>query len=391
VGPIHPSQEPLLPPSDAPRAGRVATRPPAARLHPLDGVGLRQRVQEALDHHIAHQREVLAEVGAPVTELVDSVADLLAGGKRLRAAFLYWGYRAFTDHDSDALVRAASAVEVFQAAALLHDDVMDNSDLRRGRPTAHRAFTIRHAEAGWAGASTEFGQAAAILAGDLCLNWCDEIFAGSGLPPEQIARARPVFDTMRTQLMGGQYLDVLQSARDWTALSHDERIAQCRRVIRYKSAKYSVEHPLLIGAHAAGAPAHARAALSRYGLALGEAFQLRDDILGVFGDPGSTGKPAGDDLREGKQTVLMAQALEHGSADDLDALRASVGRPDLTEREVETCRDILRRSGALDRTEQMIDAGCAQARAALATIPDLREEGRHALEDLVAISTARAT
>ncbi len=380
-----------MPPSDASRAGRVATRPHTARLHPLDGVGLRSRVQAVLDDHIAHQREVLAEVGAPVTELVDAVADLLAGGKRLRAAFLYWGYRAFTDHDSDALVRAASAVEVFQAAALLHDDVMDNSDLRRGRPTAHRAFTIRHAEAGWAGGSAEFGQAAAILAGDLCLNWCDEIFAGSGLPPEQIARARPVFDTMRTQLMGGQYLDVLQSARDWTALSHDERIAECRTVIRYKSAKYSVEHPLLIGACAAGAPAGTRAALSRYGLALGEAFQLRDDILGVFGDPGSTGKPAGDDLREGKQTVLLAQALQHGSAADLEVLQQSVGRPDLTEREVEACRDILRRSGALDLTEQMIDAGCAEAHAALATIPELRDEGRHALEDLVEISTARAT
>jgi geranylgeranyl diphosphate synthase, type I len=380
-----------VPPSDAPRAEQVETLPGAERLHPLDGVDLRRRVQQALDEHVARQREVLAEVGAPVTELVDAVADLLSGGKRLRAAFLYWGHRAFSDDDSPALVRAASAMEVFQAAALLHDDVMDNSDLRRGRPTAHRAFTTRHAEAGWAGGSAEFGQAAAILAGDLCLNWCDEIFAGSGLPPEQTARARPVFDTMRTQLMGGQYLDVLQSARDWTALSHAERIAQCRTVIRYKSAKYSVEHPLLIGAAAAGAPPESMASLSRYGLALGEAFQLRDDVLGVFGDPDATGKPAGDDLREGKQTVLMAHALEHGSTADVTVLQESLGRPDLTEVEVEACRDILRRSGALTLTEEMIDAGCTQACHALEAVAGLRAQGRAALEDLVAISTARAT
>lgn len=326
-----------------------------------------------------------------MTDLVDAVADLLAGGKRLRAAFLYWGYRAVGGPDSAALVRATGAIEMFQAAALLHDDVMDNSDLRRGRPTAHRAFTTLHTDAGWAGGSAAFGQAAAILAGDLCLNWCDEIFAGSGLPHDQLARSRPVFDTMRTQLMGGQYLDVLLAARDWTSLTHAERIEQCRTVIRYKSAKYSVEHPLLIGADAIGVPPTTRAALSRYGLCLGEAFQLRDDVLGVFGDPATTGKPAGDDLREGKHTVLVAHALEHGDAEDAALLRDALGRPDLTQAQVSSCRAALERSGALRRTEQMITQDCALARSALAEISGLDPLGRQALEDLVAISTARST
>lgn len=260
--------------------------------HPLDGVALRERVAESLQAHLGAQRDVVVEIGEPVFDLIDEIGDLLSGGKRLRAAFLYWGYRAFGGQDSAALVRAASAMELFQAAALLHDDVMDHSDLRRGRPTAHRAFAARHEQAGWSGSSTEFGLAAATLAGDMCLNWSDELFAGSGLPAEQLQRARPVFDTMRTQLMGGQYLDVLTSAQEWTRLSYEDRLDQCLRVIRYKSAKYSIEHPVLLGASAIGASDAAQRSLSDFGLALGEAFQLRDDILGVFGDPQHTGKPA---------------------------------------------------------------------------------------------------
>ncbi|CAN5760980.1 polyprenyl synthetase family protein [soil metagenome] len=359
--------------------------------HPLDAERLRDRVQAELDDDIAHQRTVLAQLGAPMGPLVDAVAALLAGGKRLRAAFLYWGYRALGGVDSPALVRAASSMELFQAAALLHDDVMDDSDLRRGRPTAHRSFATRHAQAGWAGGSERFGQAAAILAGNLCLNWCDEMFTGSALPPGELARARPTFDAMRTQLMGGQFLDVLVSARDWERLDHAERVEQCRTVIRFKSAKYSVEQPLLIGAYAAGAPDPTVAALSGYGLALGEAFQLRDDVLGVFGDPDATGKPAGDDLREGKRTVLVAHALEHADATDATTLLGALGDRDLDSPAVQACRDILRRSGAVERTEAMITAGAERARAALDGIPDLTDEGRDALTDLIVICTARST
>ncbi len=269
---------------------------------PLDRSSLRTRVQAVVDAEIAHQRTVLAPVGADLDPLVDAVASLLVGGKRLRAGFLYWGYRLAGRPDSDALVRMATAMELFQAAALLHDDVMDRSDTRRGRPTAHRALAARHRDAGWSGPSDRFGEGGAILAGDLCLQWTDELVATCGLPAADVARARTTFDTMRTQLMGGQYLDLLESARGWDGLGLEERVASVRRVVRYKSAKYTIEHPLLIGATAGGLPQPVLDELSRYGLALGEAFQLRDDVLGVFGDPERTGKPAGDDLREGKRT-----------------------------------------------------------------------------------------
>lgn len=362
-----------------------------AHAHPLDGVDLRPRVQRALDDHLEHQREVLSELGSPIAPLVDAVGELLSGGKRLRAAFLYWGWRALGGDDSEAAVRAASSMEVFQAAALLHDDVMDNSDLRRGRPTAHRTFATRHRTNGWSGDPERFGHAGAILAGDLCLNWTDEMFATSGLPTTALDRARPEFDRMRTQLMGGQFLDILEAARGWRDLGYEERLRQCLTVIRYKSARYSVQQPLLIGALAAGADQATLAALARYGVHLGEAFQLRDDVLGVFGDPAETGKPAGDDLREGKHTVLIAHALEHADPEGAELVAASLGDPDLDDATVEACRDVLRRSGAVDRTEEMISAGADEARVALDDAPALTDLGRAALVDLVAICTDRAT
>lgn len=359
--------------------------------HALDGVDLRARVQAALDEHLDRQRHVLAELGEPMVPLLQSVADLLAGGKRLRAAFLYWGWRACGGTDGEAIVRAASSMEIFQAAALLHDDVMDNSDLRRGRPTAHRAFAAWHAQQAWGGDPGRFGHAGAILAGDLCLNWTDEVFSTSGLPAEALDRARPEFDRMRTQLMGGQFLDILEGAQGWADVPYAERVRRSRSVIRYKSARYSVQQPLLIGALAAGASASVLDALARYGDELGEAFQLRDDVLGVFGDPEQTGKPAGDDLREGKHTALVAHALEHADPEGAALLSASLGDPDLDDDTVAACRDVLERSGAVDLTETMIQEGAERALDALASANGLSAEGRAALTELVSVCTDRQT
>ncbi|MDQ2782272.1 MAG: polyprenyl synthetase family protein, partial [Actinomycetota bacterium] len=324
--------------------------------HPLDLCDLRRRIQLAVDTEMAVQSEVLAPVGDAVEPLVDSIVRLLAGGKRLRAAFLYWGYRAAGQADSDAAVRLATSMEFFQAAALLHDDVMDGSDVRRGMPAAHRALAARHAEAGWAGDSNRFGESGAILAGDLCLQWSDELYATCGLPDHELARGRRMFDTMRTQLMGGQYLDLLESARGWDHLDTAARIASARTVMRYKSAKYTIEHPLLIGAAVGGVGERDLAHLSDYGLALGEAFQLRDDVLGVFGDPDTTGKPAGDDLREGKRTVLMALALDEADAVQYAVVRKLFGQPDIDEDGVAQLRDVLVDTGAVTRVEAMVDS-----------------------------------
>lgn len=358
--------------------------------NPLDTSDLRARVQNAVDAEISSQSAVLSEIGDDLTPLVEAVSALVRGGKRLRAAFLYWGYRAGGGPDSDAVVRAATAMEFFQAAALLHDDVMDDSDTRRGMPTAHKRLANAHAAASWAGNGDRFGLAGAILGGDLCLTWSDELFATSGLPMAELARARPVFDRMRTQLMGGQFLDVLESARGWDELTTDERVTTARRVIRYKSAKYSVEHPLLIGATAAGVCASDLDALSAYGLDLGEAFQLRDDVLGVFGDPAQTGKPAGDDLREGKLTVLVALALDQASPAVVEMFDKLLGLPDLDEPRVDELRAAITASGALERVEQMILDLSTSARTALRSTTTLTTEGKAALDALIGVSTARS-
>ncbi|PKW25580.1 polyprenyl synthetase family protein [Phycicoccus duodecadis] len=356
----------------------------------LDTADLRRRVQAVLDDELAAQATVLAELGPDVDDLLAAVGELLRGGKRLRAAFLYWGARAAGLPDSPALVRLASAMELFQAAALIHDDVMDDSDTRRGMPAAHRALAARHAERGWSGDGERFGLAGAVLAGNLCLTWTDEAYATCGLPTDALARGRGVFDRMRTQLMAGQFLDVVESMRPWEGVGDTERVERAGRVIRYKSAKYSVEHPLLIGATVGGLDAAGLDALSRYGLDLGRAFQLRDDLLGVFGDPGETGKPAGDDLREGKRTVLLAHALAGSDAAGRARVESLLGRADLDGRQVDELRGRITDSGAVGVLEDEIARLAASARAALADAPHLEAEAAGVLADLVTTATARS-
>jgi geranylgeranyl diphosphate synthase type I len=359
---------------------------------PTDLDVLRRRVQQAIDGQIAGATQSLTVIGDETAPLVSAVSGLLSGGKGLRAGFLYWGYRAAGGADSDALVRLAASMEFFQGAALLHDDVMDRSDTRRGMPSAHRAVATLHQARGWAGDADRFGEGTAILAGDLCLTWCDELYATCGLPTEELARGRRLFDTMRTQLMGGQFLDLLESARGWEGLDLDARVASARKVIRFKSAKYTIEHPLLIGALVGGTPDDALSPLSDYGLALGEAFQLRDDLLGVFGDPEATGKPAGDDLREGKRTVLVAHALDAASDADRETVEGLLGRDDLDLAGVEEIRGVLVDTGAVERVEGLISDLADDARKAVGRA---RESGAYdasaldVLEALVAVSTAR--
>jgi geranylgeranyl diphosphate synthase type I len=213
----------------------------------------------------------------------------------------------------------------------------------------------------------------------------------AGLPADRLAAAWEVLERMRTQLMAGQFIDVVESMQPWSAATGQERVERARRVLRYKSAKYSVEHPLLIGAAAAGAGPSTRDALSRYGLALGEAFQLRDDILGVFGDPEETGKPAGDDLREGKRTVLVALAWLGADAAERARIEGWLGDPDLDEGGVAGFRAILTSSGAVDEVEGEIARLVGSSRAALAELEDgeVPAGALAALRSLVDLATAR--
>jgi geranylgeranyl diphosphate synthase type I len=355
---------------------------------PLDAERLRSRVDTALAAFLERQSAALEAVSPDCGPLVEAVATLMRGGKRLRPAFCYWGWRGAGGDDSEAITIAAASLELFQAAALIHDDLMDGSDSRRGMPAVHRRFAALHRGQGWLGDGERFGLAGAVLAGDMCLVWTDELFAASGLPVERLAAARPLFNRMRTELLGGQYLDVLGQnlpADDDPAAG----VARARHVIRYKSAKYTIEHPLLIGATLAGADDDLLATYSAFGLPLGEAFQLRDDLLGVFGDPDETGKPAGDDLREGKRTVLLAKTLEGANPAQADVVRRLVGDQRLDAEGVATLRGVIEDTGALEAVERLIDDLTAQSRKALAE-GRVAEPARGVLERLVIAATARA-
>ena len=356
---------------------------------PFDVENLRARVQTVLDDVLAHQADVLEAVSPDLSPLAEAAADLMRGGKRLRPAFCYWGWRGAggpaDGPEGEAIVRAATGLELFQAAALIHDDVMDDSDTRRGMPAIHRRFAELHRGSAWLGPSEHFGVSAAVLLGDLCLAWSDELLTGSGLDESALARGRGVFDRMRTELMGGQYLDMLEQARAGQDGGAAER---ARRVIRFKSAKYTIEHPLLLGGALAGASQDLLDAYSAYGLPLGEAFQLRDDVLGVFGDPSQTGKPAGDDLREGKRTMLVAIAMQHSTSAQRASLRRHLGDPRLDAASVEELRRVIVETGALTEVERLIDTLVDQARAALASAP-VQDPTRTVLEGLVDAATAR--
>jgi geranylgeranyl diphosphate synthase type I len=348
---------------------------------------VRKEIDEALYAFVDRQRPVLEGASPDLAPLLAALDSLLSAGKRLRPAFCYWGWRGAGGDDLPELFTAAASLELLQAGALIHDDVMDGSDTRRGQPSAHRRFEALHAGSGWLGSPEAFGAGGAILLGDVCLTWCDEMFQGCGLPDDALWRGRPIFDRMRSEVMCGQYLDLLGQARG-PLPDGDAMVEAALRIVRLKSAKYTVERPLQLGAALAGAGEAALEALSAYGLPLGTAFQLRDDVLGVFGDPAETGKPAGDDLREGKRTALIALTLRHGDAAQAEVVETLLGDPELDERGVETLRSVIVDTGALDACEGMIDRYAADAEEALAAAP-LTPEARDALADLTVAATAR--
>jgi geranylgeranyl diphosphate synthase type I len=349
----------------------------------LDVEDLRERVQKALEMFLDGQMPVLDAVSEDLAPVLQAGKDfLLDGGKRLRPAFAYWGWRGAGGEDTKQIVVAAAALELLHACALIHDDVMDASDTRRGRPSVHRRFESTHGRQGWHGDPAGFGLSAAILLGDMCLVWADQMLNTCGLPAEALLRGQAVYDRMRVELMAGQYLDVLEQAMG------SQSVERSLRVARFKSAKYTVDGPLRLGAALAGGPGELLATYSAYGVPLGEAFQLRDDVLGVFGDPGTTGKPAGDDLREGKRTVLVATALDRAGEQQAALVRRLLGDRQLDDDGVAQLRAVIVDTGALDHVETLIADSTTEALCALEVGP-VAEPARSVLRELASAATSR--
>ncbi|HYH73217.1 MAG TPA: polyprenyl synthetase family protein [Nocardioides sp.] len=348
-----------------------------------DPAPFRDQVQRVLDDFLDQREAELAPLGADATRLISEARTAVRGGKRFRAAFCHWGYRAIEPEVADptALARACASLEVLHASALVHDDYMDASDTRRGRPATHRAFETEHRAAGWRGDPEQHGAAAAILLGDLLLGWAGDLLRHCGLGADGVASGMDLFELCRNEVIAGQFLDVSVQARGRADVD------TAMTVLRYKSAKYSIERPLHIGAGLAGADADRIEQLSRFGLPLGEAFQLRDDLLGVFGDPAVTGKPAGDDLVEGKRTVLVALALDAAPPAAAQRLDSALGTP-LTADDVDELRAIIEGSGARSQVEAVIGELAEHAVQALRA-SDVDEQARVVLTELAAAATQR--
>lgn len=356
------------------------------------------QVQANLDNFCVKQRSDFEAISTDLVPVVDYTQSLLQGGKRFRALFCYWAWRASLSESSyhqseqevneseQAIAGIAASLEMFHAAALVHDDLLDQSDTRRGAPAIHKRFESLHKEKQWAGAPERFGVAGSVLVGDLMLGWSSEIFGNALLhsPNREIESAcRDEFSLMRVEVMAGQYLDVLEENAA-TTRPVKEGVGRAEKVILYKTAKYSIEAPLRIGAAFAGADQGTLNIFTQFGIPLGIAFQLRDDILGVFGDPSVTGKPAGDDLREGKRTVLVAltrEALTEQSPSMATSFEELLTSRELDAQQISFMQKLIQGSGALEKTERMITELADRSLDSLES-SNLEETAKSALKSL---------
>lgn len=358
----------------------------SAANQPFSATDFVTSLNAALQNYLAQQHQRVAGIAAEALDLIENIAALSQGGKRLRPLFAWYGWQiAGGQARTTQIQELGMSLELFQAAALIHDDILDRSDTRRGQPSAHRRFEQLHRSRQWDQEAEHFGISGAILAGDLSLALCEEVFAQLTLQlscqnVSAAASARHVFDDMRFEVMTGQYLDVREES---AGRYHSPQLAleRAMTILQYKSAKYSVERPLMLGAAAAGASAELLAELSALALPLGEAFQLRDDQLGVFGDPAVTGKPAGDDLREGKRTALIAYARAGADAQQSQLIDDLLGEPAMTEQQVAEFQQVIQSTGAANKVEQLITEKAEAAYSGIKAL-DCDEAARAGLLEL---------
>ena len=342
---------------------------------------LRRAVLRRVAEFVA-ERCVKDLAGAGVEIAGDVLLNFLSGGKCLRSTFMYLGWLGGA-LPSDAALSAAASLELLHAFALVQDDVMDGSASRRGRPAAHIQLAGWHRDRGLSGPAAKFGESAAILLGDLCLIWAEQMLRESGLDRRALRDAWPRYDAMRIELAVGQFADLAGDVRDSPPL---EAVLD---VARRKSGNYTVRRPLEIGAAMAGCDDHTLSQLGRYGTAVGEAFQLRDDVLGVFGSTSTTGKPSGGDLIERKPTSLVMAAHQLADAPTRGQLAELMHSDELDDDAVQRWRALIAETGAVERIEQMITERVASARNELSHMA-IDDSVRSALMNMATVCTERA-
>ena len=333
------------------------------------------------------------EEGGPggLPELLGSLEAFVAnGGKRLRPAFVLAAYRACGGRSQHEAMPLALATELLHTYLLIHDDIMDHAELRRGMATAHVTFRERHAARGLRGDAADFGRSVAILLGDLAYSLAAELFGQTLLDAAEagrpgLARLQASFAAMCQEVIGGQYLELSLAERPAEERPLTPAVErELLRVLRLKSGRYTAERPLELGALLAGAAPEVLAELSRYGTAVGEAFQLQDDLLGIFGEAERVGKPVGSDLQEGKFTLLVYHALRRATADQRSVLESALGNPGLDAAAAGRAIRAIEETGARRAVVALVDERLGQARQALARLDGrLEPEGARFLADIL--------
>lgn len=364
---------------------RVSLQSPvAATLRPDDFDAWRSDVRRSVLAELAQfvDRRCAELDATRVDATAEILVDFVSGGKCLRSTFLYLGWLCGAPASAAAL-RAAASLELMHAFALLQDDVMDSSPQRRGRPAAHLRFAQWHRDRGLSGSSQRFGESSAVLLGDLCLIWAEQMLRESGIAPDRLAGVWARYDAMRTELAVGQFADLTSDVRNMPEL---ETVLD---VARRKSGNYTVRRPLEIGAALAGCDDATLTRLGRYGAAVGEAFQLRDDVLGVFGSPAATGKPCGGDLLEHKATSVVVAAHQLADPATRRELTALIERDTLDDEAINRWQALIVATGAVQLIEEMIGDRVAAARDLVNDLA-IDEPVRAALGAMAAACTDRA-
>jgi geranylgeranyl diphosphate synthase type I len=343
-------------------------------------IGLRRKVLTHVTEFVSERCAAeLDESGVEVAG--DILLNFVTGGKCLRSTFMYLGWLAGAA-DSDEVLFAAAGLELLHAFALLQDDVMDASPFRRGRPAAHVQFSQWHRKRQLSGPADRFGESAAILLGDLCLIWAEQMLRESGVEHRRLQQAWPRYDAMRTELALGQFADLASDVRDVPSM------AAVLEVARRKSGNYTVRRPLEIGAAMSGCSDRTISGLGRYGEAVGEAFQLRDDVLGVFGAETVTGKPDGQDLIERKASSVVITAHQLADPASRRQLTELMNTRDLDDSGIDRWRSLIVKTGAVQWIDDKIGDRVASA---LAALDELRidDQVRAALTNMAVVCTER--
>ena len=343
-------------------------------------IGLRRKVLTQVTEFVSERCAAeLDESGVEVAG--DILLTFVTGGKCLRSTFMYLGWLAGAA-DSDEALFAAAGLELLHAFALLQDDVMDASSFRRGRPAAHIQFSQWHRKRQLSGPADRFGESAAILLGDLCLIWAEQMLRESGVEYRRLQQAWPRYDAMRTELALGQFADLASDVRDLPSM------AAVLETARRKSGNYTVRRPLEIGAAMSGCSDRTISGLGRYGEAVGEAFQLRDDMLGVFGAETVTGKPDGQDLIERKASSVVIAAHQLADPSSRRQLTDLMNSGDLDDSAIERWRNLIVKTGAVQWIDDKIDDRVSSALEALDKLR-IDDQVRAALTNMAVVCTER--